>query len=394
MNVIFIRPSSYYDQFCERLKSREINVLGIGDIGYASLLEKTKSSLTEYYRVDDLNDYEEVYRACAYFTWKYGKIDWIESLNENYLELEAILRTDFHVTTGIQICDFKHIQYHSYKREILKQACIPTLRYKRIVDYETTKEFAHDVGYPVIVKLDEGLHLDMIYELKNDNELNNFFATKDPHLKFIIEEKLPGQIEMIDGITDSQKNMLIVSRHVMPNIIISNAHKMTDVLLKSQKVQNTDVYHFSKEVIKAFDVRSRYVHCEFVRLSEDCKGYGKKGELVVLDIQVGSPRMYIIDMIDYEYDVDMYTIWADMIKYDRCFYDIHREYHVGYVGRRKELSYSHTYEEIRKQCGKYVILEVNVSKNHLLEMGNYGMILKTRSEEELYNNMHYILEKV
>ena len=41
-------------------------VLGIGDASYESLPFYTKIALTEYYKVNSLEDYEEVYRACAY----------------------------------------------------------------------------------------------------------------------------------------------------------------------------------------------------------------------------------------------------------------------------------------------------------------------------------------
>ena len=84
MNLIFISPHFplYFYNFCDRLKARGVNVLGIGDASYESLPFYTKIALTEYYKVNRLEDYEEVYRACAYCTWHYGKRDWIESQNE------------------------------------------------------------------------------------------------------------------------------------------------------------------------------------------------------------------------------------------------------------------------------------------------------------------------
>lgn len=105
MNVIFISPHfpDYFYNFCDRLKVRGVRVLGIGDANYENLPYHTKLALTEYYRVDDLENYDSVYRACAYFTWHYGKIDWIESQNEYWLELEATLRNEFNVTTGTKI---------------------------------------------------------------------------------------------------------------------------------------------------------------------------------------------------------------------------------------------------------------------------------------------------
>ena len=83
MNVIFISPHFplYYWNFCDRLKKRGVNVLGIGDASYDFISPECKTSLTEYYKVNSLENFDEVYRAVAFFAYKYGKIDWIESEN-------------------------------------------------------------------------------------------------------------------------------------------------------------------------------------------------------------------------------------------------------------------------------------------------------------------------
>ena len=73
MNFIFISPNfphSYWN-FCDRLKKRGVNVLGIGDASYESLLPELKGCLTEYFRVDSLSNYEQVYKAVAYSAFRY-----------------------------------------------------------------------------------------------------------------------------------------------------------------------------------------------------------------------------------------------------------------------------------------------------------------------------------
>ena len=95
MNFIFISPNfpHTYWNFCDRLKKNGVNVLGIGDAPYDGLEDGLKGALTEYYKVDSLENYDQVFRAVAFFSFKYGKIDWIESLNEYWLEQDAQLRT-------------------------------------------------------------------------------------------------------------------------------------------------------------------------------------------------------------------------------------------------------------------------------------------------------------
>ena len=99
-NFIFISPNfpTNYWQFCRELKNDGMNVLGIGDQPYDELKPELKDSLNEYYKVGSLENYDEVYRAVAFFIFKYGRIDWLESNNEYWLERDAALRPAFHIT--------------------------------------------------------------------------------------------------------------------------------------------------------------------------------------------------------------------------------------------------------------------------------------------------------
>ena len=94
-NFIFISPNfpTNYWMFCRELKKNGLNVLGIGDQPYDELSDDLKNSLNEYYKVDNLENDDQVYRAVAFLIYKHGRIDWLESNNEYWLERDARLRT-------------------------------------------------------------------------------------------------------------------------------------------------------------------------------------------------------------------------------------------------------------------------------------------------------------
>ena len=112
-NFVFLSPNfpTNYWQFCRELKNNGLNVLGIGDQPYDELSPQLKDSLNEYYKVSSLENYDEVYRAVAFFIFRYGRIDWLESNNEYWLERDARLRTDFHIESGFQSQDMERIKY-------------------------------------------------------------------------------------------------------------------------------------------------------------------------------------------------------------------------------------------------------------------------------------------
>ena len=206
-NVVFISPNfpTNYWQFCKELKANGMNVLGIGDQPYDDLSDNLKNSLNEYYKVSSLENYDEVYRAVAFFIFKYGRIDWLESNNEYWLERDAQLRTEFNITSGFQTSDMPRIKYKSKMKAGYEKANVKTARYHLVHAFEDVKAFIDEVGYPVVIKPDNGVGASDTWKIKSDAELDEFWGRKQDEKQYICEEFVPGHIETFDGITDSNK---------------------------------------------------------------------------------------------------------------------------------------------------------------------------------------------
>ena len=189
-NVVFLSPNfpTNYWQFCRELKKNGMNVLGIGDQPYDELSQDLKENLTEYYKVSNLENYDEVYRGVAFLIFKYGSIDWLESNNEYWLEQDAKLRTAFHITSGFQESDMPRIKFKSGMKEFYQKAGIPTARYHMVDDFDGCMEFIKTVGWPVIVKPDNGVGASHTYRLSDEQELKNFLSEKETDVSYIMEE--------------------------------------------------------------------------------------------------------------------------------------------------------------------------------------------------------------
>ena len=395
MNVVFISPNFplYYYNFCKNLKIRGVNVLGIGDAPYESLPQHMIDSVTEYYKVGSLENFYEVEEACRFFNQKYGKLDWIESQNEYWLETEATLRKIFDVNSGTKIDDMAPMKYKSKMKDVYKSCNIPVARYILISTYEKAINFTREVGYPVVVKPDNGVGASSTYKLENDDELSYFFATKDNNTTYIMEEFINGHVETFDGITDSNKNVLISASHVMLHSIMDTVNTCSDTAFYFQPFEGKDIEFIGKKVVKAFDTRSRYFHFEFFRLEEDKEGLGKKGDLVGLEVNMRAPGAYIPDMINYAYDVDTYALWSDVLIYDKIFVDVNRKYVVGYASRRNGIDYTHSYEEIKNKYKDKIKIYTEVPEALAAAMGNHVFIFRTEKEKELIEMIGFILKR-
>ena len=82
----------------------------------------------------------------AFFAFKYGRIDWLESNNEYWLERDAALRTDFNIKSGFQTEDMPRIKYKSKMKEYYQKAGIATARYHMVDDLEGCRKFIDEVA--------------------------------------------------------------------------------------------------------------------------------------------------------------------------------------------------------------------------------------------------------
>ena len=394
MNFIFISPAfptNYYN-FCDRLKRNGANVLGIGDTPYDKLSDNVKSSLTEYYKVNSMESYDEMFRAVAYFSFKYGKIDFLESNNEYWLRQDAKLRTDFNIT-GAKFSDVVNFTSKSNMKEFYKKAGVPVARYKFCTSFEEDKEFIKEVSYPVIVKPDVGVGAAATYRIENDEELKAFY-NRGFNVPYIMEEYILGDIISFDGICDANSNVVFCDNEVFPPSIMDIVNENLEVSYYVNKEVPQKVYEVGSKVIKAFNIKSRYFHLEFFKLRNDKHGLGKAGDIVALEVNMRPPGGFTPDMINFGQSVDTYQIWADVM----CFNKIvnvdltHPKYYCFYYGRRDRCDYKYTFEDIKKV---YPFIQMHDRNPEILSgaMGNEFFIARFEFMEDLEKFKQMVSEK-
>ncbi len=335
-NVVFISPNfpTNYWQFCRELKKNGMNVLGIGDQPYEELNPELKENLHEYYKVSNLENYDEVYRGVAFLIFKYGPIDWLESNNEYWLERDARLRTAFHITSGFQEEDIPRIKYKSKMKEYYRNVGISTARYYLVEDREGCLEFIDKVGYPVVVKPDNGVGASQTYKLSSDEELDDFLQKKTPGVSYIMEEFVYAEVNSYDAIIDSHGEPLFETGNVTPMSIMDIVNNQDNSIYYILKELPSDTRQAGRATVKSFGVKSRFVHFEFFRLLKDQKGLGTKGSIIALEVNMRPCGGFTPDMIDFAHSTNVYKIWADMVAFDKTEIESGPHAYCAYAGRR------------------------------------------------------------
>ena len=386
MNFVFISPEfpKNFFNFCKELKNRGVNVLGVGSNFYDNLPDELKDSLTDYYQVNNMEWYDDVYRAVAYFASKYGKIDYIESNNEYWLELDAHLRTDFNVNTGKKDDEINFFKSKEAMKLCYKKAKVQTARYHIPSTLEKGIEFIKEVGFPVIVKPDNGVGAYHTYKINNMEELERFYNHDFPSIKYIMEEYIDGDLISFDGIVNKNNEPLFFSNEVFPTPIMEVVNRVSDVFYYCNNTCPKDLESAGRRVLKAFDAKDRYFHLEFFRLKNDKVGLGKKGDIIGLEVNMRSPGGYTPDMINYAHSVSTYRIWADAIVYNNT--DENQslpQYYCGYYGRRPQNNYLHSAEDIYRRFGDKIVNHDYNPEIIAGAMGEEFFFIRTDSYDEL-----------
>ena len=384
MNFVFISPNfpESYRWFCIRLHENGVNVLGVGDAPYETLHPDLRGALTEYYKVDSLENYDQMIRALGHFTGEYGKIDWVESNNEYWLELDAALRTDFNITTGLKSHEIIKYKSKQHMKEYFRAAGVPAARFAPVTTLDAALSFTAQTGYPVVVKPDNGVGAMATYKLKNDQDLRDFFA-QPPQAPYLMEEFVPGMVTTYDGVCNSKGEVLFAASHITPNSIMDIVNEGTPCCYYVDKEIPPEVERAGKAVLKAFGASSRFFHLEFFRLTADKEGLGRTGDIVALEVNMRPAGGFTPDMLNFSQSVDVYQIWADMVAFDesRHTYSGERSYCV-YTGRRDGVDYALSTENLLERYGAHMRLYTRMPDALAGTMGNQVAIacFDTRAE--------------
>ena len=394
MNFVFISPQfpRTYWNWCERLKKNGANVLGIGDTPYDQLDDALKNVLTEYYKVGTLEDYDQVFRAVAFFSFKYGKIHWLESNNEYWLEHDAMLRTDFNILSGPDVDEIQAYRSKAAMKPYYKKAGVPTARQAPVTTLEEAKDFIKKVGYPVIVKPEYGVGAAATYRLENRHELEDFFSDL-PEDSYVMEEFVPGWICSYDAIVDSHSEVLFESMSISPPIM-DVVNNQTELIFYVPPSVEPQLQKRGRATVKAFGVKSRFVHMEFFKLTKAKKGLGKEGDFVGLEVNMRPGGGYMPDMMDFAHSTDVYQLWADMICFDeRRLPENPDQQYCVFFGQRDHFHYLHSQQDIMAKYGSRIKMNERMPEVLSTAMGNqmYTALLPTK--EDMDEFVRYVGEK-
>ncbi len=374
MNVVFISPNfppTFY-HFCTALHAAGATVLGIGDASFDGLQPELQVALNGYYRVQSMENYDAMLRACGFFTHEYGKIDRIESHTEYWLGIDARLREDFNVY-GQKPADLESNRRKMAMKQRFKGAGIPCAEGIPADDPEEVRQFVARHGFPIILKPDQGVGAAGTFKVIDREQLETALCDLPPG--YMVETVLTGDLLSFDGLTNRHGEIVHWTVHRFSSGIMEIVSERRPMHYYSLREIPDTLEELGRKAVAAFDIRERFFHIEFFQKDG--------GSYYALEVNVRPPGGFTMDMMNYACDIDLFQWWADLVVRDRRDFSFERKYHVAHAARRHGIHYRLDQEDLLARLGAVAIAHRDVPDALSDAMGNYAYFLRSPDLDEL-----------
>lgn len=383
MNYLLVSPNFPISQefFAKGLKEKGINVLGVGSESYDALSQTLKDNLVEYFRVNDLEDYEEVFRAVAFLTYKHGKIDRIESNNEYWLELDARLREDFNVY-GVKPKQLEFTKYKSKMKTMFKEAGVRVAKGYAANNKEELNGILKKLELPLIAKPDNGVGSSNTYKLLTQRDVEEFINEWNEKVSYFFEEFVEnGVLCTYDGLINQHGDIVFETSFIYTQPTLDLVNNGLDYANIIEPNIDPKLKELGQRIVYKFGMRERFFHIEFFRLPD--------GEYIALEYNNRIAGGTCIDLYNYSYNISLYEIYADVVLDNRVPEISTNKYTIA-LSRRNKYNYMYSLDEIRTKYLHKLRMIFYVPEVFSTAMGDIIIIISVDNKNQINEVMDYV----
>ena len=386
MDLLYISPEfpPNYIHFIEHLHARGIRVWGMGEADFYQMPARLRAALTWYVRAD-LNNADAVQHAVdellrqKHSCGSGGNFDLVESHNEQWLSLEGMINEKYGIA-GIKKQDLPRLKKKSKMKQRFQELGLPVARGELITDISRTLELAATLGYPLILKPDEGVGAGGIYRVDNKTQLQTHLNQLDED--YLLEQFIEGDIVTYDGLTDYDGEIVFENSLIYGDGVLEYVLGKDTFFYVSRHIP-TELRAIGRKLVPGFDIRRKFFHFEFFKID---------GTYMPIEINCRPPGGAILDMMNYSVDDDLYRAYADMIAGGRPDIQVPKKYYCCYLGR-KDKHYTHSHAEILAAFGHNLVEHDLNPPVFRQAMGTERYILRSPEEADILEMAEFVLKK-
>ena len=357
MNVVFVEPffPSNQRHFVRALAEAGATVVGLGESSADALDGELKGWLHHYEQVSSVTDVDSMTRAVRWVQDKLW-VDRIEATIEAHIMATAEVRQACAIPgTSVQtawLCRDKPSM-----KQALREAGVPTAASTAVDSAAQARDFAGQVGYPLILKPRSGAGASGTIAVGSDTELDQslrIFGGQGVE-SIALEEFVEGHEGFYDTITVTGQVALDFVSHYYPNVLEAMRTRwISPQFISTNRIDTAPEYAELREmgakVNAALGIGTSATHMEWF--------FGPKG-LKFSEIGCRPPGVGAWDLYSAGNDMDLYRAWADAIVHGGAATVPSRRFASGIVALRPSqdgvISGYSGVDELQQQYGEWVI---------------------------------------
>lgn len=357
MNVIFVEPFFPNNQreFVRGLVQAGATVIAIGETPKDGLDDQLRGWLYDYIQVPSVCDELRMIEAVKFVQSKMW-IDRLEATIEAHILPTAKVREACSIP-GISVETSFLCRDKPAMKQVLREAGISCAQSLGSGNTEEIKQFARDVGYPLIVKPRDGAGASGTFRVTNDDELMAaLHRSQVGHGGNVaVEEFIEGHEGFYDTITVNGEVVFEFITHYYPNVLEAMRHRwISPQFLTTNRIDAVEDYaevkDMGRKAIKALNIGSSATHMEWF--------FGPKG-LKFSEIGCRPPGVKAWDLYNVANDMDLYYQWALAVTHGQTNGSASRNFSSGIVALRPDqdgiISGYSGAEEIQQRHGEWII---------------------------------------
>ncbi len=348
MNYLVISPfyPENFQPFTIELSKKEgVTVLGIGQEPYDQLPEELRAALTEYFRVENLENLDEVKRAAAFLIYKHGPIDRVESHNEHWLESDAALREQFNIF-GAKPANLKKTKFKSEMKKFFTKAGVPVVPGQVVKTVKDIEKAVKTIGFPMIAKPDNGVGASGTFKLTKKADVETFKEAWDGKTVYFFEKFVNSNtITTYDGLVDAKGNVVFETGltyvHTPLELILSNKDNAYFI----EKELGPKLVAYGRDIIKAFGMKERFFHIEFFKNGDD---------YIAIEYNNRMAGGFTVEAYNYAHSIDLFHDYATIVTGGTVGERPFEPQYCLVATRRDKTDYVYTADEIKERYAAYL----------------------------------------
>jgi hypothetical protein len=252
-----------------------------------------------------------------------------------------------------------------------KSSGLTVARGERLEDATQGRQLADKIGYPLILKPDEGVGAGSIHTVNDPSQLDDLLPGLDRD--YFMEAFVDAPIVSYDGLVNHDGKVLFENSLTYGDGVLDYVHGKDTFFYVERHIPQA-LRDIGRQLVRDFDIRRKFFHFEFF-----CQG----STIMPIEINCRPPGGAILDMMNYSVDDDLYAAYARMIT-DRTFVPVEarKKYYCAYVGRRdREYQFSH--DRLVDLLGEALVEFGENPKIFEAAMSRYRYIIRSTSREHL-----------